>query len=197
VSSTPSPTPGRLEELYQSVILDHNRRPRNYGEMPDATARAEGTNPVCGDQVSVWLRLDGDLIADLRFKGTGCAISRASASIMTAAVKGKTIAEAEHLFERFHGLVTGRTTAGGETLDRADAARSLEVFSGVARFPVRVKCATLSWHALRSALEKAGGGRLRTRGNGSVGSEEQDGSGPASTRTAAPSSPPATPTDVP
>lgn len=139
----------RPEELYQSVILDHNRRPRNHREMEIATARAEGNNPSCGDEVTVWLRLEGDTIADISFKGAGCAISRASASIMTTAVKGKSVAEAEALFERFHDLVTGRVRS-------ADARElgSLEVFSGVSRFPMRVKCASLSWHTLRSALRE-------------------------------------------
>jgi nitrogen fixation protein NifU and related proteins len=167
--------PGGLEELYQSVILDHNRRPRNHREMESADAHAEGKNPLCGDAVTVWLRLEGDTIADVSFKGVGCAISRASASIMTTVVKGKTIAESEALFERFHGLVTGRrepqaavpadpevTSAqrGGETAAPAVPAQSpelgsLAVFSGVSRFPVRVKCASLSWHTLRSALREA------------------------------------------
>jgi len=162
---------GRLEELYQSVILDHNRRPRNHREMEIADARAEGRNPLCGDEVTVWVRLDGDTIADISFKGAGCAISRASASIMTTAVKGHTIAEAEALFERFHELVTTRPVAPGEGVGRQPPTRAdspalladvrapdaadlgaLAVFSGVSRFPVRVKCASLSWHTLRSAL---------------------------------------------
>ena len=157
---TPPSSTGRLDELYQSVILDHNRRPRNFGEMADATARGEGKNPLCGDEVTVWLRLDGDVISDVSFKGVGCAISRASASIMTGAVKGKTRGEAERLFERFHGLVTGHPVNGdpvSERPDHRDPVRSLEVFSGVSRFPVRVKCASLSWHALRSALGSAPG----------------------------------------
>jgi nitrogen fixation NifU-like protein len=136
----------QLEELYQSVILDHNRRPRNHGELADATARAEGRNPTCGDEVTVWVRMDGELIADVRFTGRGCAISRASASMMTSAVKGRTRAETDALFERFHELVTGAGGAGAAELG------PLEAFSGVSRFPLRVKCASLSWHALRSAL---------------------------------------------
>ena len=139
-----------LDELYQSVILDHNRRPRNHREMEAADARAEGKNPLCGDEVTVWLRLEGDTIADVSFKGSGCAISRASASIMTTAVKGRSVAEAETLFERFHGLVTGQRPS-----EPADLGQ-LEVFSGVSRFPVRVKCASLSWHTLRSALRDGG-----------------------------------------
>ena len=178
MSALPSPAgggSGQIEELYQSVILDHNRRPRNHREMETADARAEGKNPLCGDQVTVWLRMEGDTIADVSFKGVGCAISRASASIMTTMVKGRTIAESEALFERFHGLVTGRrdiasdeatvgSGRGSATPARADAVGapasteelgSLAVFSGVSRFPVRVKCASLSWHTLRSALRDA------------------------------------------
>ena len=151
-----SPAPGQLEELYQSVILDHNRRPRNHREMEAADARAEGRNPLCGDEVTVWLRLEGDRIADVSFKGVGCAISRASASIMTTAVKGRTIADAERLFERFHDLVTGQRPGQPADVRATDAGTlgSLEVFSGVSRFPVRVKCASLSWHTLRSALRE-------------------------------------------
>ena len=139
-----------LDELYQNVILEHNRAPRNYRAMPDADGKAEGNNPLCGDQVTVWVRLDGDVIGDVSFQGAGCAISRASASLMTAAVKGKTRAETDALFDRFRRLVTG-TLAGEapETLGK------LAVFSGVSAFPVRVKCASLAWHALNSALEQS------------------------------------------
>ncbi len=133
-----------LEELYQSIILDHNRRPQNFRVMPEASAHAEGVNPMCGDQLTVWLKMDGDLVADVSFQGSGCAISKASASIMTQTVKGKTRAEAEQIFDSFHGLVTGH--GGGEELGK------LKAFSGVARFPLRVKCATLAWHAMKSAL---------------------------------------------
>jgi len=136
-----------LDELYQSIILDHNRRPQNFRAMADATAHAEGTNPMCGDQFTVWLRLDGDRVADVSFQGSGCAISKASASLMTAAVKGKTREEAMTLFDRFHALVTGK--GGGEDLG------ALKALSGVSRFPLRVKCASLSWHALKSALGDA------------------------------------------
>jgi nitrogen fixation NifU-like protein len=149
MTSLPSSRPitgAKLDELYQSVILDHNRRPRNHGELAGATARADGTNPSCGDEVTVWVRMDGDLIADVHFTGRGCAISRASASMMTAAVKGMTRGEAEMLFGRFHDLVTGARGTDATQLG------ALEAFSGVSRFPVRVKCASLSWHALRSAL---------------------------------------------
>lgn len=134
-----------LDELYQSVILDHNRTPRNFRRLEDATNHAEGRNPLCGDQFDVWLRLEGDLIADAAFLGQGCAISKASASMMTQAVKGKTVAEARSLFERFHEVVTGEAKEG--------LPAKLEVFRGVSAFPIRVKCATLSWHAMKRALE--------------------------------------------
>lgn len=136
-----------LGALYEEVILDHNRSPRNWGELPDATRRVEGTNPLCGDRLTLSLRLDGDTIADVRFVGEGCAISKASASMMTQAVKGKTRAEAEALFSGFHDLVTGRA---GVPADRSLG--SLRAFAGVARFPTRVKCATMAWHALKEAL---------------------------------------------
>jgi nitrogen fixation NifU-like protein len=136
-----------LNELYQNVILEHNRSPRNYRVLDDANRQAEGNNPLCGDRLSLWLRLEGGVIQDAAFQGSGCAISRASASLMTAAVKGKTETEAGELFERFHRLVTG-------TLDPAETETlgKLAVFSGVSEFPIRVKCATLPWHALRSAM---------------------------------------------
>jgi nitrogen fixation protein NifU and related proteins len=135
-----------LQELYQEVILDHNRKPRNSGVLEDADHTAEGKNPLCGDHVHVDVRLDGDVISDVRFRGQGCAISRASASLMTSAVKGKTRAEAEALFQRFHALVLGQDTGTGPELGQ------LVVFSGVSRFPVRVKCASLAWHTLKAAL---------------------------------------------
>lgn len=133
-----------LEELYQSIILDHNRRPQNFRAMPDATAHAEGVNPLCGDQLTVWVKMEGDRVADLSFQGSGCAISKASASLMTKSVKGLSRTEAEALFEKFHALVTGKGT--GENLG------SLKAFSGVSRFPLRVKCASLAWHAMKAAL---------------------------------------------
>lgn len=134
-----------LDELYQSVILDHNRAPRNFRKLDDATAHAEGRNPLCGDAFDVWLKLEDDRIADVTFLGQGCAISKASASMMTQAIKGKTVAEVRELFEQFHALVTAGTG------DRLPA--KLEVFRGVRAFPIRVKCATLSWHALKAALD--------------------------------------------
>jgi nitrogen fixation NifU-like protein len=141
-----------LTELYQNVILEHNRSPRNYRVMDDAHRQAEGSNPLCGDQLTVWLKLDGDVISDVAFQGLGCAISRASASLMTAAVKGKSRPEAEELFRRFHRLVTGEQAAGdGETLGK------LAVFSGISGYPTRVKCASLPWHTLKAALNKEAG----------------------------------------
>ncbi|MFN2400553.1 MAG: Fe-S cluster assembly sulfur transfer protein SufU [Gemmatimonadaceae bacterium] len=139
-----------LTELYQSIILDHNRRPRNFRAMENADRTAEGRNPLCGDEVTLWLRLDGDVIADASFLGTGCAISRASASIMTVAIKGITRAEFDMLFDRFRGLVT---KGADDSPGVQNALGSLAAFSGVYKFPVRVKCAILSWHALRAALE--------------------------------------------
>jgi len=140
-----------LRELYQQVILDHNRNPRNYKELPAATSKVEGYNPLCGDHYTIYLQLDGDVIRDVGFTGNGCAISKASASVMSSTVKGKTSAEADELFDTFHKLVTG---SAGE-LDPADLGR-LAAFSGVSEFPARVKCATLAWHTLRSALHGEG-----------------------------------------
>ena len=136
------------EALYQELILEHNRKPRNFREMPDADRTIEGRNPLCGDSLTLWVKLENDAIADVSFKGQGCAISKASASLMTAAVKGKTRAEAEDLFDRFHRLVTG-TLPEAEQLSLG----SLRALGGVSRFPLRVKCASLAWHALHSALE--------------------------------------------
>lgn len=137
-----------LGELYQSLILDHNRAPRNFRAMPDADRKAEGYNPLCGDQLSVWLKFDGDRIADVSFQGNGCAISRASASLMTTEVKGKTRAEAARMFEGFHRMITEGGARAAEPLPP-----KLGAFAGVAEFPARVKCAALAWHALRQALD--------------------------------------------
>ena len=134
-----------LGDLYQELILDHNKTPRNFRVMPTADRRAEGNNPLCGDHFTIYLSLDGDTIRDISFEGAGCAISKASASMMTQALKGKTRAEAQKLFDGFHSLVTGHPSAGSEL-------GKLTVFSGVSEFPVRVKCATLAWHTLLSAL---------------------------------------------
>ena len=141
-----------LQDLYQSIILDHNRSPRNFREMVDADHMARGYNPLCGDQLTLWLRVDGDQIVDVCFVGTGCAISKASASLMTAMVKGKSRADADALFERFHALVTGKADASPGADPRALG--KLAAFSGVSRFPARVKCASLAWHTLRTALRE-------------------------------------------
>ena len=140
-----------LRELYQQVILDHNKNPRNFHEMPDATAHVDGYNPLCGDHYTVFLKTDGETIRDVSFTGNGCAISKASASVMSSTVKGKSKDEANRLFDTFHKLVTGDPSG----LSAADLGR-LAAFSGVSEFPARVKCATLAWHTLRSALEGGG-----------------------------------------
>ena len=138
-----------LEDLYREIILDHYRHPRNRGELPTPPAtRAEGFNPLCGDRLTVFLEMDGDRIKEVTFEGTGCAISRASASIMTDALKGKTVAEADALFERFHRLVTSDPDAPPDTTGLG----KLAVFAGVREYPSRIKCATLSWHTLRAAV---------------------------------------------
>ena len=136
-----------LRELYQEVILEHSKAPRNYRELPAANHKAEGFNPLCGDHFTLYLDLDGDTIRDIGFQGSGCAISKASASMMTQSVKGKSKHEAEKLFSEFHKLVTGQ--ANGNHVDVG----KLAAFSGVSEFPVRVKCATLAWHTLHAALE--------------------------------------------
>lgn len=141
-----------LRELYQQVILEHCRHPRNFKELENANRTAEGYNPLCGDQLTLYVRLEGDKIVDISFKGSGCAISKASASLMTGAVKGKTLAEAEELFGRFHDMVT----SGHDAAIDEDAVGKLAVLGGVREFPVRVKCATLAWHTLQSALRGAG-----------------------------------------
>jgi nitrogen fixation NifU-like protein len=141
-----------LRELYQELILEHSKSPRNFHVIPNASADAEGYNPLCGDEVHVYLAMDGDTIQDLAFTGSGCAISKASASMMTQSLKGHTRAEADALFGRFHRLVTGTSGAAGED---ADSLGKLAVFSGVSEFPVRVKCASLAWHTLKAALDGA------------------------------------------
>lgn len=138
-----------LRELYQEVILDHSRKPRNFHELPDADRKAVGNNPLCGDRVTVYLRLDGDTIVDATFEGSGCAISKASASMMTDAVKGKTKAETEDMFGKFHRMVTAEP---GKSVE-LESLGKLAVFAGVSEFPIRVKCASLAWHTLRAALE--------------------------------------------
>jgi nitrogen fixation NifU-like protein len=137
-----------LRELYQATILDHYKKPRNLGRPAASDRHARGDNPLCGDRVTVHLRVDADgFVRDVGFEGTGCAISTASASIMTELVKNRPAAEAARLFERFHGAVTGEGPADPERLGK------LAVFAGVREFPLRVKCATLAWHTLRAALE--------------------------------------------
>lgn len=140
-----------MDSLYQEVILDHSKRPRNLRKLEGANCQACGYNPLCGDKVQVYLTVRDGRVVDASFEGAGCAISTASASIMTESVKGKTVAEAEALFDGFHDLVTGKAHPG-----RVDLGK-LEVFSGVCDYPTRVKCATLVWHTLRSALGGEGG----------------------------------------
>jgi nitrogen fixation NifU-like protein len=137
-----------LRSLYQEVILDHYKRPRHFGVLEEANRRAEGTNPLCGDQITVYARVEGDVIREISFEGMGCAISTASASLMTEALSGKTLEEAEKLHETFHRLLTA-----GDELPDLEGLGKLEVLAGVREFPVRIKCATLAWHALRAALE--------------------------------------------
>jgi nitrogen fixation NifU-like protein len=137
-----------LSELYQQVILDHNKKPRNFHKMEAANRRAEGYNPLCGDQLTVYLDLEGDVVKDVSFEGSGCAISKASASMMTQALKGKSRADAETLFNEFHRMVTGELDEEAEP----NHLGRLTIFSGVRDFPARVKCATLSWHTMHAAL---------------------------------------------
>jgi len=144
-----------LDALYQELILEHNRRPRNYRAMEGADRVVESHNPLCGDALTLWVKLDGDRVAEATFQGSGCAISRASASLMTEAVKGKTRAEAEELFATFHDLVTGKLNVEGDTAAKQRLG-SLRALGGVSRFPIRVKCASMAWHALRSALRGEG-----------------------------------------
>lgn len=135
----------QLGQLYQELIIDHSKRPRNFGPLPEANRRAEGFNRLCGDRVTVLLELDGDTVRQIRFQGSGCAISTASASLLTEAVRGKSVAETEALFQRFHRLVTG------EAAD-TEGMGKLAVFAGVSEYPARVKCASLAWHTLHQAL---------------------------------------------
>ncbi len=137
-----------LDDLYQELILDHYRRPRNFGRLEGADRHAEGNNPLCGDRLTVFLNLRDDVVTDVMFEGAGCAISTASASLMTEAVKGKTREQAEKLFRRFHALITGGKTSG----DNGPELGKLQAFAGVGQYPARVKCATLAWHAFDAAL---------------------------------------------
>jgi len=138
-----------LRDLYQEVILEHSKAPRNFKKLAAANHHAEGFNPLCGDRFTVYLDVEGGVVRDIAFQGSGCAISKASASMMTQTVKGKTVAEAAKLFEHFHTFVTGQSHSEAETADMG----KLAVFSGVSEFPARVKCATLAWHTLQAALE--------------------------------------------
>jgi nitrogen fixation NifU-like protein len=137
-----------LRELYQEVILDHNRSPRNFGPLKGADLRADGHNPLCGDRLSVALKVEDGLVTDVRFEGSGCAISKASASLMTERIKGQTIDEARALFDRFHRLLTDQTAPTDDA-----ALGKLAVFAGVRDYPARVKCAVLAWHTLRAAVD--------------------------------------------
>jgi len=140
-----------LTDLYQEVILDHNKRPRNFGVLPDANRRALGHNPLCGDRLTLYLKLDSDRVAGVSFEGSGCAISKASASLMTDAVKGKSIAEVRDLFTRFQTMVTLPLEQEIDT----EGMGKLAALGGVRTFPVRIKCASLAWHTLKAALEQA------------------------------------------
>jgi nitrogen fixation NifU-like protein len=141
-----------LSELYQEVILDHNKKPRNFQKLEDANRQAEGYNPLCGDQITIYLRLEDEMIRDISFQGLGCAISKASASMMTTSLKGKSQSEAEVLFDRVHKMLTGELDS---KVDPQELGK-LAVLSGVCGFPTRVKCATLAWHTLRAALKGDG-----------------------------------------
>jgi len=135
-----------LRDLYQEVILEHSKAPRNYREVKGADKKAEGFNPLCGDRFTVFLQMNGDAIEDIGFQGSGCAISKASASMMTQSIKGKTREQAQELFDNFHKVVTGQS-------EDESALGKLTVFAGVSEFPMRVKCATLAWHTLQAALD--------------------------------------------
>ena len=139
-----------LSELYQQVILDHNKKPRNFHKLENANCSAEGYNPLCGDQLKVYLHVEDDQVKEVSFEGSGCAISKASASMMTQAVKGKTKAEAETLFNEFHRMATGELDEENEP----NQLGKLTIFAGVREFPARVKCATLSWHTMHAALNE-------------------------------------------
>jgi nitrogen fixation NifU-like protein len=142
-----------LRELYQEVILDHGKTPRNFGKLEQVTGCSHGHNPLCGDTVTIYLKIKDGIVEDISFEGRGCAISMASASMMTEILKGKTIAEVQQMFERFHGLVTTGEAACEGGFDIADLDK-LVVLAGVREFPMRVKCATLAWHTLKAALDR-------------------------------------------
>jgi nitrogen fixation NifU-like protein len=149
-----------LRELYQEVILDHSKNPRHFREMAEANRQADGHNPLCGDRVTVYLRVVGDVVEDVSFKGSGCSISTASASMMADTLRGKSLDEVNTLFDRFHRLVTSDPSRATESAGAATDLGKLAVFSGVCEFPIRVKCASLPWHTMKAALE--GEGRATT-----------------------------------
>lgn len=135
-----------VNDLYQEVILDHNRRPHNFRVIDTPTAKQEGYNPLCGDRLTLYLTVDNDVITDVAFQGTGCAISKASASLMTDALKGRTVAEAHELFDRFHAMITSNPETPADDMGK------LSVLAGVREFPTRVKCASLAWHTMKAAV---------------------------------------------
>ncbi len=137
-----------MNDLYQELILDHNARPRNYGALNPCTHQAEGVNPLCGDHIVVYVLVENNVVQNIRFEGSGCAISKSSASLLTESVKGKTLDETKHLFEQFHCLLTDKSSSAETSLGK------LSAFAGVKEFPMRVKCATLAWHTLKAALDK-------------------------------------------
>jgi nitrogen fixation NifU-like protein len=147
-----------LSDLYQEVILDHNRRPRNYGVLPDASRTSQGYNPLCGDRLTLYVKVDRDRIEGVSFEGSGCAISKASASLMTDAVKGASVADALELFDRFRAMIT---TPPGKPIDE-EALGKLAALAGVREFPMRVKCASLAWHTLKAALADSAPGPVKT-----------------------------------
>jgi len=154
-----------LSELYQEVILDHNRRPHNFRVIDAATAKQEGFNPLCGDRLTLYVSLDGDVITDVAFQGSGCAISKASASLMTDAVKGKTVPEARALFEQFHDMITSNPDTPPADLGK------LSVLAGVREFPTRIKCASLAWHTMKAAVAHDPSTSLRAGAEGPVSTE--------------------------
>lgn len=149
-----------LDELYQTLILDHNKSPRNFREPAEFSGHAEGRNPLCGDVFDVWVDVRDGVVTDISFLGQGCAISKASASMMTTTIRGKPVAEVRALFDRFHQVVTGKVSVSGD--DKKEARKALgclSAFAGVSAFPIRVKCATLAWHAMMKAVEEGSGGK--------------------------------------
>ena len=151
-----------LDDLYQTLILDHNRSPRNFRQIGAASGHAEGRNPLCGDTFDIWVTVEHNVVADVSFLGQGCAISKASASMMTTIIKGKPIEDVRRLFDRFHQMVTGRAAADeGQKSEARKSLGCLSAFAGVAAFPIRVKCATLAWHALMKAVDE---GAERSKG---------------------------------